>query len=227
MWCITVLLGIVFLPLLLLKTKALKYFIPHLWSKIALLMQKYVLRLPYQVIGAENIAVNGGVVYAVKHQSAWETLALWHILDKPVFVLKQELLSIPIFGWYLAKADNIVIDRKAGKKAILQIIAQSEQYLNEGRNIVIFPEGTRTKVGAEAKYKAGIGALYSKLRPKVIPVALNSGVFWGRNAWVRKAGLVTVEFMQPMPQDLSVDEFMQTLQNQIETASNKLLKLKN
>jgi 1-acyl-sn-glycerol-3-phosphate acyltransferase len=223
-WFITILMGLAFLPLLLLKSNALKYFVPHLWSKIALLLQKYILRLNYEVIGADNISPNGGAIYAVKHQSAWETLALWHILDKPVFVLKKELLNIPIFGWYLAKVDNIVIDRKAGKKAILQIIAQSEKYLIEGRNIVIFPEGTRTKVGAESKYKAGIGALYSKLNTNIIPVALNSGIFWGRNAWVRKSGLVQVQFLKAMPEGLSNYNFMQTLQNEIETASNELIK---
>jgi 1-acyl-sn-glycerol-3-phosphate acyltransferase len=224
MWCITIFLGIVFLPLLLLKTKALKYFVPHFWSKIALVLQKHILRLPYEVIGKENIAPQGGVIYAVKHQSAWETLALWHILDRPVFVLKKELLNIPIFGWYLAKADNIVIDRGDGRGAILQIINQSEKYLSEGRNIVIFPEGTRTRVGAEVKYKAGIGALYGRLYPKVIPVALNSGVFWGRNAWVRRKGLVKVQFLQEAPTDLSVEEFMNYLQNQIESATNSLIK---
>jgi 1-acyl-sn-glycerol-3-phosphate acyltransferase len=190
---------------------------------VCLLLQRYVLRLNYYVEGTEHIAPEGAVIYAVKHQSAWETLALWHILHRPVFVLKKELLDIPIFGWYLRRVDNIVIDRSSGKQAITQIIQQSRDYLAQGRNIVIFPEGTRTAVGAHTRYKAGIGALYETLTPTIIPVALNSGCFWKRNAWVRKAGIVRIRFLPPMPQGLAKEEFMEMLQSTIEEHSIKLI----
>ncbi len=225
---VTIVMGVVFLPLLLQKNPALKYFVPHFWSKSALWLQHHVLRLRYNVVNVENIVVNtsigGGVIYAVKHQSAWETLALWHILHQPIFVLKKELLDIPIFGWYLRQADNIVIDRKAGSKAIAQIVEQSKEYLAQGRNIVIFPEGTRTAIGANTRYKSGVGALYEQLSPQIIPVALNSGRFWRRNAFVRKSGVVQIEFLPPMPTNLKRDEFMQQLQHNIELATDALVK---
>jgi 1-acyl-sn-glycerol-3-phosphate acyltransferase len=221
---ITIVMGVAFLPLLLQKRPALKYFVPYWWSKCALWLQHHVLRLRYEVLGRENIVADGGVIYAVKHQSAWETLALWHILHHPIFVLKKELLDIPIFGWYLCQGDNIVIDRSSGSKAIGQIVEQSREYLGQQRNIVIFPEGTRTAVGANVRYKAGVGALYQSLQPTIIPVALNSGCFWKRNAFVRKSGVVRIQFLPAMPTNLSRDEFMQQLQSTIELATNELVK---
>jgi 1-acyl-sn-glycerol-3-phosphate acyltransferase len=219
--------GIIFLPLLLQKKPALKYFVPHVWSKAMLWLQHHVLRLRYEVLGHKHINLSAeGAIYAVKHQSAWETLALWHILHQPIFVLKKELLDIPIFGWYLRQADNIVIDRTAGAKAIAQIVEQGRNYLAQGRNIVIFPEGTRTNVGATMRYKAGVGALYEALSPVIIPVGLNSGLFWKRNAFVRKAGVVRIKFLLAMPTGLPREEFMQRLQSTIETASNELIENK-
>jgi 1-acyl-sn-glycerol-3-phosphate acyltransferase len=220
--CVTVGMGVACLPLLLIKHPALKHRIPHLWTGIALALQRHILRLTYEV-RRHTSSPEGGTMYAVKHQSAWETIALWHIVDRPVFVLKKELLNIPIFGWYLACADNIVIDRTAGKKAVGQIITQSMVYLSAGRNIVMFPEGTRTEVGAEAKYKSGISAVYEALSPHIHPVALNSGCFWGRNCFIRKAGTVEVEILPPIAKGLSKPEFMESLQTEIETVAARMV----
>jgi 1-acyl-sn-glycerol-3-phosphate acyltransferase len=208
--------------LLILKHPALKHAIPYRWTSIALWLQRHVLQLTYEVRSHTPLAT-GGVIYAVKHQSAWETIALWHILDRPVFVLKKELLSIPVFGWYLAHADNIVIDRSAGKKAVGQIIEQSTKYLMQGRNIVMFPEGTRTQAGAEVKYKSGIGAVYEAIAPTIYPVALNSGCFWGRNRFTRRAGVVEAEILPAVQSGLSKSEFMTLLQTHIETVTARLV----
>jgi 1-acyl-sn-glycerol-3-phosphate acyltransferase len=218
----TLIIGIVFLPLLIINHSFLRYRLPYLWAWIALKLQKYILGLDYRVKSHVKVPKHRAV-FAVKHQSAWETIALLHILDRPVFVLKKELLRIPVFGWYLGKADNIVIDRKSGQKAIGQIIEQSMKYLSEERVIVIFPEGTRTKAGEQVRYKQGIANLYEALSPPIYPVGLNSGVFWARNSFIRRPGVVDVEIMPPMPYDLSKQEFMEALQTTIETVSTKLL----
>lgn len=221
---ITLTMGVVCLPLLIINHSALKFMLPYIWTWIALKCQKYILNLDYRVKAHVRVP-KGRAVFAVKHQSAWETIALWHILDRPVFVLKKELLRIPVFGWYLSKADNIVIDRKSGQKAIGQIIEQSMHYLTYDRNIVIFPEGTRTKPGDKVRYKQGIGNLYQALGPPVYPIGLNAGAFWGRNSLVRRSGVIDVEIMPPIKAGLPKQEFMEELQTTIETSSDKLLEL--
>ncbi|TAE33636.1 MAG: 1-acyl-sn-glycerol-3-phosphate acyltransferase [Alphaproteobacteria bacterium] len=204
------------------KHHATKARIPLLWTKIALTLQKHILDLDYEV-RTHTPLPQGGVVYAVKHQSAWETIALWHIIDRPVFVLKKELLSIPLFGAYLAASDHIAIDRTDGIKAIQQINSQVAHFLAQGRNVVMFPEGTRTSVGEDSRYKSGIALLYHALSPTLYPVALNSGCFWSRNAWVRKAGTVEVEILPPMPSGLDKQAFMRSLKEQIEGTTTQLV----
>ncbi len=219
---VTLAMGLACLPLLALNHPALKSRIPHKWTGIALMLQEKILKLDYHVVRHGEVR-QGQTIYAVKHQSAWETIALWHILDRPVFVLKKELLNIPVFGWYLAKADNIVIDRDSGQKAVGQIIEQAMHYLMQGRNIVIFPEGTRTEAGKKVRYKQGIANVYEALDPVIVPVALNSGVYWPRNSFIRKSGTVDVEIMHPVESGKSKQEFMQELQTVIETATAKLV----
>ncbi len=219
---VTLGMGIAYLPLLLMRHPSLKHAVPYKWTGIALKLQRNILGLDYEMRSHVPLA-KGGVIYAVKHQSAWETIALWHILDRPVFVLKKELLHIPIFGWYLGQADNIVIDRASGKKAVGQIIDQSMKYLKEGRAIVMFPEGTRSAPGAEVKYKSGIGAVYEVLSPEIYPVALNSGCFWGRNRLMRKAGTIDVEILPPLPVGLGKAAFMNVLEKQIEAVTARLV----
>ena len=219
---ITLLMGIAYLPLLAMNHPKLKADIPLQWTGIMLYLQKKILKLDYTVHSEIDLSQAHGI-FAAKHQSAWETIALWHILNRPVFVLKKELLSIPIFGWYLGKADNIVIDRSAGQKAIGQIIEQAMQYLTQGRSIVLFPEGTRTQAGATVRYKQGIANVYEALQPTIYPVALNSGVFWPRNSLIRKSGTVEMHVLSAMEQGLSKQEFMEELQRVIETQTAKLV----
>jgi 1-acyl-sn-glycerol-3-phosphate acyltransferase len=214
--------GLAFLPALLAKNDAVKGTIPYRWTKMALKLQSSLLSLNYEV-KRHTPAPEGGAVYAVKHQSAWETLALWQIIDRPVFVLKKELLDIPVFGHYLGAADNIAIDRSAGKKAIEDMVEQARYYLLQGRNIVLFPEGTRTAIGSTPKYKSGIAAIYEAFSPAVYPVALNSGCFWPRNALIRKSGIVDVEILPPLPTGMSRHQFMETLQQHIETVTARLV----
>jgi 1-acyl-sn-glycerol-3-phosphate acyltransferase len=185
-------------------------------------MAKIICGIRFEVKGREHIPKEGAI-FAVKHQSAWETLALWCILDRPIFVLKRELHKIPVFGPYLKKVDNIAIDRGGGSKTIRQMITQAKHYLQKKRAIIIFPEGTRIPPGETRSYRIGIAALYDALSPPVIPVALNSGCFWGRNAFQKKPGTITVEFLPPMQQGLDKKNFLNELHARIETASTALL----
>lgn len=191
------------------------------WAAMVLRMLSFLCGITYRVTGEPP--VKDSVVYAVKHQSAWETIALWLILQRPVFILKKELLSIPVFGWFLARVPHIAIDRKAGRKAMRYIIEQAQMHLKEGRRIVIFPEGTRTEPGDTRPYKQGVASLYEQLHATVIPVALNSGLFWRRNAFLKREGEITVRFLPAIQSGMPRDLFLQTLQETIERESRALL----
>lgn len=165
---------------------------------------------------------DGPVVIASKHQSAWETIVFNQILTRPAFVLKRELLSIPLFGRYLLKCGHIAIDRSAGSSALKMMVAQAEQALAAGRSIVIYPQGTRVSPGASEPYRPGTAALYRQLGRPVIPVALNSGRLWGRNAFWKRPGLVTICILPEIEPGLDRKTFMRTLEDRIETACRSL-----
>jgi len=213
--------GLFCLPIIFLYKDKINY-VPKTWTRGVLWMGKVIFRIDHKIIGVENISQQAAI-YASKHQSAWDTLIFWQILPHPVFVLKKELLSIPVFGHYLRHVPHIAIDRKAGASALKKIIADTKEHLNAGHQVIIFPEGTRSRNGVNAKYQAGIAALYSSLSATVIPVALNSGKFWGRGAFSpKKAGKITLQFLPAMPEKMDKSTFLQELQNNIETTTNLL-----
>ncbi|MGF1475662.1 MAG: lysophospholipid acyltransferase family protein [Geminicoccaceae bacterium] len=160
---------------------------------------------------------------AAKHQSALETL-VFHILLKDISIpLKQELTRIPLFGRYLVRADNIVIDRGAGASAIKKLVADARAALASGLSVLIFPEGTRTQPGGAASYKPGIAALYNQLDASVVPVALNTGVFWQSGLFGKKPGTAVIEFLDPIAPGMDRRSFMKQLQDRIETATHRLV----
>lgn len=165
----------------------------------------------------------GPVVIAAKHQSAFETLALPMILDDPLFVVKRELFLIPVFGWYLARLGYIGIDRSAGAAALRVIVRQAQRALAKGHSIIIFPEGTRVAPGQHREYGPGVAALYAMTEAPVVPVALNSGLFWGRRRFGKASGTVVVEFLPPIAPGLDRRTFMAELERSIESATNRLL----
>ncbi len=215
---VTLVEGIAFLPLLIFAPQE----IPKLWTASVLFLARRICHIEHIVRGSIHVP-HGACILAAKHQSAWETFALWHILPHPVFVLKKELLRIPIFGWYLAATPVIAIDRKGGSAAIKSIVEQAKEHLAAGRQIVIFPEGTRQPVGQTGRYGRGIAALYNACSAPVIPVALNSGIYWSKKSLIRKPGKIIMEFLHPIEPRLSSNEFMVELQKQIEFGSARLL----
>ena len=162
------------------------------------------------------------VIYAVKHQSAWETLILYWQLGAPVVVLKKELMRIPILGWFFAQAGCIALDRKAGMAALRHLRAQAEQASHSGRSILIFPQGTRVRPGTQHPYQIGVFALYEQTGLPVVPVALNSGQFWGRRGFTKKPGQISVCYLPPIAAGLKRKDFMQQLEQAIETRNAEL-----
>lgn len=217
---LTLVLMIAGLPTLLGSRKTI-FKLARLWSRASLWLLRTICGLRVEFRGLERIP-EGPCIIAAKHQSALETFALvLHVKDFS-FILKRELTLIPIFGWYLRRAEQIAIDRKSGRAALEQAVERSREILEEGRSVFIFPEGTRRPVGAEPKYKSGVGHIYAANSVPCVPVALNTGVFWPRRSFVKKPGLVVIEFMEAIPPGLEKAEFAALLQERIETASDRL-----
>ena len=167
----------------------------------------------------------GGAIVAAKHQSAWDTL-IWHVIvDDPAMILKKELLAIPVYGWMCRKTRMIAVDRKAGTKALRAMLTDAKAAAALGRPIVIFPQGTRTAPGAtsdEVPYQPGVSALYRGLDVPVVPVALNSGLFWPRRQFLRNPGTIVLEFLEPIPPGLPRKEFDALLRTRIDNATSAL-----
>ena len=175
-----------------------------------------------EIRGRENIPA-GATIVAAKHQSAFETFALAPEFPNPTFVIKSELKRIPIYGQYTVKAGMIHVDRAAGLSALRSLAARGRAEIGKGRHIVIFPEGTRRPPGAPPDYHPGVAHLYRALGVPVVPVALNSGLFWPRRKFLRYPGTIVVEFLPAIPPGLDARRFMERLQADIETAADRLM----
>jgi len=187
-------------------------------------VERYVLGLTYKVEGLENIPKDGRYILASKHQSAFETLKIPILIDDPAIILKKELTYIPLWGWYPARMGHIAIDRGSAKQAIASIVKGAERVLNEEkRPILIFPEGTRTKPGAKTRYKSGVAHIYKATHVPVVPLALNSGVFWGKNSFWKKSGCVTLRFLPPIPPNMESQKMMERLERELEAECQELL----
>ena len=162
------------------------------------------------------------VIYAVKHQSAWETLILYWELEAPVIVLKRELLWLPVLGWFFLRSGCIAVDRKAGMAALKKMRSQAVMAAAGGRSLLIFPQGTRVAADQSAPYQVGVFALYQATNLNVVPVALNSGRFWARNGFIKRPGKVIVHFLPALAKDLPRGSFMTKLEREIETATLNL-----
>ncbi|AOV15873.1 acyl-phosphate glycerol 3-phosphate acyltransferase [Acidihalobacter aeolianus] len=157
-----------------------RYAVITRWTRLAIWWLRVTCGIGFAVEGRENLPVEGAAVILAKHQSAWETMAFQLIFPPQVWVLKQELLRIPFFGWGLRMLEPIAIDRAAGRKAVVQLIRQGTERLQRGIWVVVFPEGTRVAPGERGKYLSGGAALAVSAKAPVVPVAHNAGLYWPR-----------------------------------------------
>jgi 1-acyl-sn-glycerol-3-phosphate acyltransferase len=208
------------LPTLLMRRRAVIE-VAKAWGRFNLWLLRAICGIKVEWRGREKIPA-GPLLVASKHQSAWETFALIPLFSDPSFVLKRELMRIPLFGWLMRKAELIPIDRGAAREALATMTRALHIALGEGRQVIVFPEGTRRAPGAAPDYKLGVVFLYAEGRVPCLPIALNSGLFWPRRGFLRRPGTIRVEILEPIPPGLNRRVFFKRLQSEIETATTAL-----
>lgn len=192
------------------------------WSRLLVAAASVICGIRYRVVGAEHIPPEPCIILS-KHQSAWETIAFQAIFPPHVWVLKRELLRVPFFGWGLAMLSPIAIDRASGARALKQTLEQGRERLRDGFGIVIFPEGTRVAPGKRGTYHPGGAWLAIKTGAPVLPVALNAGEFWPRNAFLKRPGMITVSIGAPIaPRGIEPDALIARVEEWIETEMTRL-----
>src|ERR1700712_428355 len=196
--------------------------IARLWARSSIWLMRVVCNIKVEYRGLEKIPP-GPLIVASKHQSMWETFALLQFFDQPLYILKRELKWIPLFGWYLVKCDMIGVDRSAGGRSLLKMARRAGEEVRQGRQLIIFPEGTRMAVDAAPDYKPGVAQIYVNSGVTCLPVALNSGLFWPRRTFMRYPGTLVLEFLDPLPPGLTRDQFIARVSAVIETATNRLV----
>ena len=209
-------------PMLLAPRRLIVRYIYGGISAALLVALKAIVGLETEARGLQNLR-KGPVIVAVKHQSTWDVFALTNYFDEPAMILKSELMAIPFLGWFAKRMDMIPVRRGKGRSAIKQLVKDARLRAQQGREIFIFPEGNRRAPGAEPRYKRGIVAMYRDLQIPVIPVALNSGLYWRRREFTRRPGKVIVEFLPAIEPGLDDEAFMAALQGAIEPATNRLI----
>jgi 1-acyl-sn-glycerol-3-phosphate acyltransferase len=192
------------------------------WVNFTIWLVKHLLGIPYRLLGAENIHARSSVVLA-KHQSAWETLMLQEVFRDTAFVWRKEIKYLPFFGWALASIPMIETDRSASKASLKRLVDQGRHRLENGYTVIIFPEGTRSQPGEKNRYKVGGAHLAVETGAPVIPVALNSGEFWGRNALFKRSGTVTVSIGPAIdPAGLTANEVTRRAEEWIEAEMSRI-----
>lgn len=185
------------------------------WARGVLFGLKHVVGLDYVEHGREAIPDEPCLIVC-NHQSMWETIAFLLLVPDVAIIAKDELIRIPVFGWYLRRSPMIIIDRDAGMRTLKIMVDESQAALAQGRSVLIFPEGTRGNGNDELAFKRGVGMLYSRLNVSVVPVAVNSGRFWGRNQPFKRPGTIIVSYRPPIPPGLSAEEFIRAAEASVE-----------
>ncbi len=215
---------IIYSPAFILKNSKLADHGAKVWAVVGLWVLKKLCKVEYEFVGLEKLPKEGCII-ACKHQSMWETIVMHLVFRRPVYAFKKELLKIPFYGWYLRVMSGIVVDRDGGMSALKDLIKQTKKYLAKNQTIILFPQGTRVPVGApssEYPYQAGVTALYLACGVKVVPAALNSGVFWPKKGMLKNPGKIILEFLDPIEPGLSKQEFSAKLEEVIEKRSAEL-----
>lgn len=189
-------------------------------------LEKLILGLDFRVEGMENLPKEGSYILAMKHQSTYETFKAFMIFGYVAIIMKRELSWIPFWGWYALKTRMIFVDRGAGANAVHSMIANAKHVIDEGRPILIYPQGTRVAVDAtvaEKPYKQGSIKLYKAYDIPIVPVAMNSGKFWPKGSFIKKGGIVTFKILPPIQPGLEAKEALKIMRDTIESESQKLL----
>lgn len=189
---------------------------------VTLWLLQHIAGAKLEVRGLEKVP-KGPILVAAKHQSAWDTFGLIPLFRDPAIVLKEELKWIPLYGWFCVKFEHILVKRDKGASALKGMIREAKARAAQGREVLIFPEGTRRPPGAEPDYKPGVVALYEGLKLPCVPLALNSGLYWPRRKLSRYPGTIIVEFLDPIPPGLPRSDFRTILEARIEAASERLI----
>ena len=192
------------------------------WARSVLGALKLFCGVTVEVRGREHIPTGGGFV-AGKHFAMLDTIAPLLVLPDSAYVLKRELMRLPFYGWYAAKLDMLPIDRAGGAKTLRAMVQGARDRMDQGRQILIFPEGTRVEPGAEPDYKPGVAGLYRELATPCTPLATNSGLCWPAHGWLKFPGNVVFEFLPAIPAGLKRSAFMAELERVIEADTNRLL----
>jgi 1-acyl-sn-glycerol-3-phosphate acyltransferase len=193
-----------------------------LWGRTSLWLLRVVCGVTVEFRGLANIP-RGPLIVAAKHQSTWETFALLSLFEHPTFIVKRELMWVPLFGWFMWKGRMIAVDRGSGSQALAAMTARAREVIRGGRQLIIFPEGTRRPAGAEPRYKFGVAHLYDVIGVPCVPVALNSGLFWPRRSFLKLPGTILVEFLDPIAPGLDKQSFFALLQQETEAATARLI----
>ena len=218
--------AVLLVPFVLLPRQSMLWIV-RLFVGTVYWLEKHVAGLDYEIRGLENLPPSGTpFLLAAKHQSSYETFKLHILFRDPAIVLKRELTWIPFWGWFLAKSDPIAIDRSNRDSAMTSLLAGARRMKEQVRPIVIFPQGTRTgteQTAAERPYKGGIVKMQAETGLPIVPLALNSGMFWPRKSHDVRPGRVVFEFLPPIPPGLPPREAMTLMEERLESASNRLM----
>jgi len=213
--------GVLSLPFIFLPSKFIA--LPaKIWIKGIFICLKHICGVTHELKGLSNLS-DEPVIIVSKHQSAFETFALYYYLKESFFIHKKQLFYIPIFGQYLMKHNMVSIDRAGQASTMRKMITDVKKKLDGGSTIIIFPEGTRKEPGAKADYKTGFIGIYNTSKRKLQPVALNSGLFWQKGLKIIKKGHIIIEFLPQIDIGLDKKEVLEKVENSIESATNKLL----
>ncbi|HZC16595.1 MAG TPA: lysophospholipid acyltransferase family protein [Caulobacteraceae bacterium] len=215
--------AVIFLPVMIMPRRVAQGSLKT-WGRVVTWLLRVVAGVRVEIRGRENVPI-GAALVASKHQCMFDIFGTAPILPDGSYVLRQELMAIPVFSWWAAKCRMIVIDREGGAKSLRKLLADSRQRLKDDpdRQIFIFPEGTRGQPGVAGDYLPGVAALYRDLELPCVPIALNSGAHWPAHGIIRRPGTIVFEFLDPIPPGLKRAAFMETLETRLEAASNALL----
>lgn len=212
----TILIGVFCIPAPLIGEKPARAFV-KIWARMVLFGLKNICGVTHRIIGAENLPT-GGAIVASNHQSMWETMIFFAILPNPVAIFKAELLKVPLYGWWGARAGSIPIDRAAGVKSIRLMTKHARRQIADGAQIIVFPEGTRTPVGERAPLQPGIAGIYLATGAPCVPAGHDSGRFWRHPGPLKVPGVITLTILPAIAPGLDRKTFLSTLRERIDAA---------